>query len=169
MAGARDEHGLTPKQAKAVAHFVEHGDMSAAYRHAYNAERMKLATINRNAFDLFQVPPVAARVQALREDMAQASKLTREEALEILAKIARANLTDYLDASGEIDPKKLPLGGPDLEQIAITESEMGVARKLKVRNPIQAIERIARMCGWDKQLGLDSDGITINLNLGDDT
>jgi len=99
--------------------------------------------------------------------MAKASKLSREEALTILATIARANLTNYLDAAGEIDPKLLPMGGPDLEQIAITPSEAGVARKLKVRNPIQAIERIAKMCGWDKQLGMDADGITINLNLGD--
>ena len=58
----KDKHGLTPRQAMAVEHYVLHGCMSDAYRHAYSTANMQPATVNRRAIDLFSVPQVAARV-----------------------------------------------------------------------------------------------------------
>ena len=43
-----------------------------------------------------------------------------------------------------------------------------LSRKLKIRDPIRAIERIAHMCGWDKQGPLVSEGVSIYLHMGDD-
>ncbi|MFO8007247.1 MAG: terminase small subunit, partial [Candidatus Brocadiia bacterium] len=58
---ARNGRGLTAKQEKAVQHYILHGNMTAAYRHAYDCGRMKAATIKRRAFELFNTPHIAAR------------------------------------------------------------------------------------------------------------
>jgi len=175
MAGQRDKYGLTPKQAKAVEHYVVSGNMSEAYRSAYACENMKPNTISRNAFELFQRPNVAARVLALREEMDKASELSRSEALQILTRIARGELGKYLDEEGHIRPERLSTSGPDLESYSEDQGMTGsgdeamitLSRKLKVRNPIQAIERIAKMCGWDKQRDFEAEGITINIDVGE--
>ncbi len=76
MSRHRDENGLTPKQRAAVEHYVLHGCMSDAYRHAYETKNMQTATVNRKASELFEAPHVAARVQALREEMKAAAVVT---------------------------------------------------------------------------------------------
>jgi len=165
----KNKHGLTPKQAMAVEHYVLHGSMSSAYRQAYSVANMQPATVNRRAIELFATPHVAARVQALREEMAAQCALTRQEALHILTQIARGKLSNYLDENGDIDLQRVKaLGGPDIEAVEKSDLMRGMARKLKVRSQIQAIERIAHMCGWDKQGPLVADGVIINLNLGGD-
>ncbi len=40
---------LTPKQEKFCLAYLETGNASEAYRRAYNAAKMKAATVNRNA------------------------------------------------------------------------------------------------------------------------
>jgi len=47
-------------------HYVEHGDKSEAYRHAYKTENMKPETVWRSANELFNNPKVTARVEALQ-------------------------------------------------------------------------------------------------------
>jgi len=124
----RDEHGLTPRQAMAAEHYVLHGSMSAAYRHAYSTSNMQPATVNRKAIDLFRVPAVARRVEQLRAEAEERATITRDEALALLAVIARG------------------------KQSAVA---------------VRAIDRLAKMCGWDKQAVLGDDRVTITLNLGD--
>jgi len=165
---AHGQHGLTPRQAAAVRHFLTHGNMTAAYRHAYSTANMKPATANRRAIDLFQKPAVVARVEQLRAECEAHAAMSREEALEIAANIARGKLSDYLDQDGHIDPAKVVACGPDLDEY--TEDTMGamtVRRKVKLGSRLAAIDRTAKMCGWDKQAALGDGQIVINLNMGD--
>ena len=141
----KDEHGLTPKQAMAVEHYVMHGCMSDAYRAAGYSTRGKPATVNRKAIALFDLPHVAARVQELREENAERCALTREEALQILARCAR---------------------GEEPSEIKETYRNGKVQRIIRARRPIEAIARIARMCGWDKQGPIEAEGVAIYLNIG---
>jgi hypothetical protein len=165
----KNKHGLTPKQAMAVEHYVLHGCMSGAYRQAYSVANMQPATVNRRAIELFDSPPVAARVQQIREENNRACQLAREEALAILTRIARGKVAPYLEADGSVDVRKVKeFGGPDVEAVEEYVSGKALSRKLKIRDPIRAIERIAHMCGWDKQGPLVADGIIINLNMGGD-
>jgi hypothetical protein len=169
----KDEHGLTPKQAMAVEHYILHGCMSDAYRHAYSTANMKPATINRRAIELFAKPHVTARVQALREQNNRISELSRKEALAILARIARGELSQYLDHEGHIRPELVQQGGPELESYAERrrvgpgdEDMILLSRKLKIRDPIRAIERLAHMCGWDHQGPIQAEDVNIHLNIG---
>jgi hypothetical protein len=65
---------LTQKQEKAAQHFVEHGNKSDAYRHAYSTTNQADKTINENASRLFSGSKVSARVKEL-----QAATLKRHE------------------------------------------------------------------------------------------
>jgi len=94
--------------------------------------------------------------------------MSREEALEIAANIARGKLSDYLDKDGHIDPAKVVACGPDLDEYTEdTVGAMAVRRKVKLGNRLAAIDRTAKMCGWDKQAVLSGEGITITLNMGE--
>ena len=118
------------------------------YRHAYSAADMQPTTVYRRAIELFATPHVAARVQALREEMAARCILTRKEALEILTRIARGKLSTYLDDDGHVDPRKVKaLGGPDIQSFETIDREGAVSCRLQLHDPIRAIELIARMCG----------------------
>ena len=165
---AQNMRGLTARQERAVQHFVTCGDMTAAYRAAGYSTRGKPATITRMAFRLFELPHVAARVQELREENAERCALTREEALAIGTRIARGALPTYLDETGHIVPAKVKaLGGPDIEAFEEVHGKDGMLRRtLRLRNPIEAIARLSRMCGWDKQGSLEAEGVVINLNIG---
>ncbi len=175
MAKPARKSGLTAKQEKAVQHYILHGNMTAAYRHAYKVNRMKLTTIHRKAFALFNDKPhVAARVEELREENNRISQLSCQEALAILARIARGELSRYLDSEGHIRPELVQQGGPEIEsyserqRVAPGDEDMVLlSRKLKIRDPIRAIERISHMCGWDKQGPIEAEGVTINLLIGE--
>ena len=59
---------LTPKQECFCQVYIETGNASEAYRRAYDAERMKSATINRNACALLKNNKIATRVAVLQSE-----------------------------------------------------------------------------------------------------
>ena len=69
---------LTQKEEKAVLHYIENGDKSKAYRHAYNASRMKAKTINEAACRLFAKRKIKARVAELQALHAEEHNITVE-------------------------------------------------------------------------------------------
>ena len=85
-------------------------------------------------------------------------------------------MSRYLDEHGHIRPELVQEGGPDVEAYSENQSVRGgddgdmivLSRKLKIRDPIRAIERIAHMCGWDKQGPIVAEGVSIYLHMGDD-
>jgi len=54
---------LTPKQEKFAQTYIETGNASEAYRRAYNTEKMKPETINRNAKALLDNNKIATRIK----------------------------------------------------------------------------------------------------------
>lgn len=93
------------------------------------------------------------KVQAMLAETREAARskavLGLQEAMEILTAIARANLKDYLTEHGDIDMANLRnKAGPALAELVKNYKEGKVA--LKLRDPISAIERIAKLMGWDK-------------------
>jgi len=92
---------------------------------------------------------------AIREETTARGVLSREEALEILTRIARGKLSTYLDDDGHVDPRKVKaLGGPEIQSYETTTRGGVVSCRLRLHDPIRAIELIARMCGWDKQAAI---------------
>ena len=169
---AMAQRKLTQKEQIAVNHFLANGSKTEAYKAGYSCKNMKPASINRAAFGLFERPPVKAEVDRMNEEARKNAIMSREEALGILSQIGRGKITNYLTEDGEIDVSKVASqGGSDVEELTVTETEgesfSRSQRKLKVRNPVQAIERLAKLEGWDKQNQLNIEGITFNINTGE--
>lgn len=84
---------LTPKQEAFALAYVETGNASEAYRRAYNAEKMKPATVNRTAKELLDNPKIAARIEELQSGHAERHKLTVDDLLRELEEARQAALT----------------------------------------------------------------------------
>ena len=161
--------GLTVKQQRAVEKFVATGSMIEAYRCAYACEQMSPKCLYARAKELFENPRVAARVRALRQQSMDAAVLDRQEALAILSDIARGQISNYLDDDGAIDPRAIKaMGGPDIERLELHTAQGRQKALLRLRDPIRAIDRIARLEGWDEPERLGVGQVTISIDTGSD-
>lgn len=75
---------LTPKQEKFVQGLVSGLSQRKAYQQAYNAKRMKDATIDNNAYKLMQKNEILTRYNELMNEHKEKALWTREEAIEAL-------------------------------------------------------------------------------------
>ena len=116
---------VTPKQeafAQAIAKGASH---SEAYREAYNAEKMQPASVATNAYKLAQNADITLRIEQLKAEVAERTKITLQGHLEALgslrnlaakkgqyaaaitAEIARAKaaglLSDKVEHSGSVN------------------------------------------------------------------
>ncbi|MBI1425791.1 MAG: terminase [Gammaproteobacteria bacterium] len=76
--------GLTQKQEKFCQLFIETGNASEAYRKAYDASRMKAATINRKAKEVLDNGKITARLNVLRAEHRQRHDVTVDSLTEEL-------------------------------------------------------------------------------------
>ena len=81
---------LTGKQEAFCLAYIETGNASEAYRRAYSAESMKLATVKRKAKMLMDMGKIRARLTELQSEAAEKSKLTLESHLEKLRELRDA-------------------------------------------------------------------------------
>ena len=69
---------LTPKQEDFCRFYIETGNASEAYRKAYDCERMKAETVNRNAAALLANNKIATRLEELRAEIAKRHEVTED-------------------------------------------------------------------------------------------
>lgn len=90
---------LTIKQEKFAQKFVETGNASEAYRHAYNAENSKPETVWRKAVEVLENGKVAARVDELKAEHAKRHAVTVDSLTQTLREaIALANQVEQPSA-----------------------------------------------------------------------
>lgn len=163
---------LTQKQENFCAAYVECGSASDAYRKAYRAENMKAETVHKRASELMANGAVTGRIEFLRKASETKHIMSRQEALERLSDIGRTNLHELVEfgtyevgADDDENPvvqstwkfKDSALQDPK-KMAAISELVAGKdGLKIKLHSPLQAIQQIAKMQGWDKTPGLDFD------------
>lgn len=75
---------MTPKQEKFCTLYVELGNASEAYRQAYDAARMKDATINRKAKELLDNGKITARLAELKASHAERHDMTVDRIRDML-------------------------------------------------------------------------------------
>lgn len=68
--------GLTEKQESFCRAYIETGNKSKAYRQAYDADGMAMATINNEAYMMFKNHDISMRVIELQEEMAERHAVT---------------------------------------------------------------------------------------------
>jgi len=140
---------LTPKQETFCLKWIESGNASEAVLLAgYKTKNAKVI----GAQNLTKLN-IQARIAELREETKDATVATVIERKQILTEIARANLTDFVDESGNITleaPHKAAIvelavedwkGGQD-EQVISSRT-----KRIKLHNPIHAIGELNKMDG----------------------
>lgn len=165
---------LSIKQEKFCNYYVESGNASDAYRRAYSCKGKSDNTIWVEASRLANNPKVALRISELRSEMQRRSDITKDEAVGILADIARANIVDALEIkSNEMfttivvkDVSALPIG---IQRAILSVKSTDKGYELKLYNKIDAIEKLAKLLGWDTSEQKDiaekskRDSITIQI------
>ncbi|MGL5284184.1 MAG: terminase small subunit, partial [Plesiomonas shigelloides] len=84
---------LTQKQENFCQKFVETGNASEAYRHAYNVSKMKPESVNRKACELMKNVNVTARIEELRGEHAIRHAVTVDTLLSELEEARTIALT----------------------------------------------------------------------------
>lgn len=155
---------LTQKQEAFCIAYIECGNASDAYRSAYNAEKMKPETIHVKASELMANGKIAVRLKQLNSKAVTDAVMTRQEALERLSGIARTDLADLVEFSTHelgSDQDGNPIiqstwkvkdsAMQDPEKLAaiaeLTAGRDGI--KIKTHSPLQAIQQLAKMQGWE--------------------
>ena len=145
---------LSIKQEKFCNYYLECGNASEAYRRVFSCGKMKPESINRKAKELLDNGKITARIVELQAEMQRRSDMTRDEAVGILADIARANIVDTLvvrrgkDYTTILidDVTKLPKSTQHAI-FSIKSSDKGY--EVKLYNKIEAIDKLSKMLGWD--------------------
>jgi phage terminase small subunit len=88
---------LTPKQEAFVLAYYETGNACEAYRRAYDAANMSLASIDKEARRLLKDPRITPRLQGLAERSEAKARLSLEEHMEKLA-----HLRDKAEEKGQM-------------------------------------------------------------------
>lgn len=95
---------LTPKREAFALKYVESGNASAAYRHAFNAENSSEKTVWQAASRLLADPKVAARVAELQEMHRKRHCVTVDRVLQEYAKLAFLDIRRAFDEEGNLKP-----------------------------------------------------------------
>lgn len=165
---------LSIKQEKFCNYYVESGNASDAYRRAYSCKGKSDNTIWVESSRLANNPKVALKISELRSEMQRRSDITKDEAVGILADIARANIVDALEIkSNEMfttivvrDVATLPIS---VQRAILSVKSTDKGYELKLYNKIDAIEKLSKLLGWDTSEQKDiaekskRDSITIQI------
>lgn len=146
---------LTVKQEKFCQAYVKLGDKSAAYREAYSTSQMKPETINRKAFELYNVGKITARIENLQEEIAERNRLSIDDLVQSLSYMVKFDISDLYDQSGSLRnihdiPKNARLM---IEQLDTLEEKggqgeiVGYTKKIRTIKKLDAIEKLMKHLG----------------------
>jgi hypothetical protein len=100
--GKRGQDGLTIKQERFAAAYVETGNASEAYRRAYDAKKLKPESVNRLSFDVLHNIKVASRIAELREGAAKRARETIDDLLVELEDARKLAMTSPRSCSAAV-------------------------------------------------------------------
>lgn len=149
---------LTPKQELFCQKYVESGNASEAYREAYNTERMKPETVNREAFELLQNPKIAARVEELKARQLKRHDVTIERVVREFARLAFLDIRKAFDDEGRLkdiheldEDTAAAIAGVEVESLFEGKGKdreiIGRLHKLKLSDKRAALDSLARYLG----------------------
>ena len=157
---------LTTKQSKFCIKYSECCNASEAYRHTYNAGRMKPETINNKAYELLNRGDITARISELQNELKERSDINKDEIIKQLSAIIRSDIRDYVDFNGTTVKFKSFDKLTDAQACAIEsvkEGKNGI--ELKLHGKSWSIERICKMLGYEAPIKTEQKTSTIVMNV----
>ena len=106
----------------------------------YKPKRPEIAT--SAALRLLANVHIQARIEHLNNEALKIERLHARDAVRRLAAIATAELADFLDENGDVDPKKVKSGPLRAAVLEMTQeySESGRKVKIKLKDDMRALE-----------------------------
>ena len=144
--------GLTLKQEKFVNRYLECGNASEAYRHAYDCQKMRDSVVWSKASQLLSNGKVRERVEYLKSHLAEASGITALRILREHEKIAFSDATRV--RSGWMTLKEFEQLTPE-ERACIKSVETKI-RKVMTQDGQEVMDEQVKVTVYDKQKALDS-------------
>jgi hypothetical protein len=115
------ESKLTVKKEKFAQAYIETGNATAAYRQAYNAEKMKPETIWSNASRLLADGKVAARVEQLQAEARERHNVTADA---LTAELEEARMKAMADPKGASAAVAATMGKARLHGLLVNKTEL---------------------------------------------
>ncbi len=141
---------MTQRQIAFANQYIATGNATEAYRQCYpKARAWKAATVHVAACRLLRNTKVRTRVAELQDQADASAVMSRTEVLEILSRIIRACISDFLRVDGTVDVDAVRRARQELEVVVIEKTPDGRRRvRIKFSDRLAAIDRMARMQGW---------------------
>lgn len=159
---------LTIKQENFCNKYVECGNASEAYRHAYSCDKMKAESVNRLSFELLNNIKITSRVEELKDELKSRSNITKDRILEELSTVGFSSMKNYYN--NWIDRKQFE-DLSDAQKSAIktiqvrtrkiiTEDNVIEIEEVKVElyDKLKAIDTINKMLGFDAPIKTEHTG-----------
>lgn len=166
----------TAKQAKFVQNVVSGMTMLDAYWEAYGWPKgHKYNQTAVSAHRIMQLPHIRRYHKELIRKAENNAVMDRNEALQALTKIARAQLKNYMRPDGSVDLAAIQGSAQDLQKLKVTKREthhesgsVTYTEEVTVglRCPIKSIERMAKMQDWDLDKDVNLGSVTFKLDTG---
>jgi phage terminase small subunit len=150
-----EDYYYTPKMEAFAQAYVRLGNMSEAYRSAYNATKMKPSTIGVKASIMLMEDKFRVKVEAIRRELAIRNEITLDEVVNDLARMSRFDIAELYDEDGDLKnihdmPKEARqmISSMDIEAIYETRGDqriqIGNTKKIKLNNRLDVLEKLMK-------------------------
>lgn len=140
---------LTVKQEKFCHKYLECGNASEAYRHAYACKKMTPNAIRVEACRLLSDPNVSLMIDKLRGKLEKTAELEMSDVVNMLSDVIMSDVTEYVAPNGVVrvsDIRKMPIDKRRLIE-SIKAKRDGV--EITLVSKMSAIDRLCKIMGWD--------------------
>jgi phage terminase small subunit len=152
------EYKYTPKQEAFCQAYVRLGNMTDAYREAYNASKMQQNTVGVKASTMLKEDKYSVRVKQIRDELEDRNRITIDELVKDLANMIRFDPADMYTEVGELKaihdmpkPVRQMISSLDVDEIyegvGRDKIEIGQIKKIRLYNKLDAIEKLMKHLG----------------------
>lgn len=143
---SKNEYGLTPQQEKFAQEVAKGSSLSAAYRVAYKADKMKPEVVNVKASELAAIGTVSVRVDMLRAAAADRAELDAAEIIREIRRLAVSDISGIMHSDGRV---KLPHELDAATRAAVSSFKIDEYGRIEYKfwDKNSALERAAKIRG----------------------
>ena len=170
MVMTKEQQGLFAKLTRLQQGVATHFLAGKVQRHAYIDAGGKAKNPDSAASDILNMPKVQEFIAAMQAVPVNAAVMTREEAMARLSDIARTSAPDLVEI---VSKRSVGRSRKTTQQVLLREDALNdpakraaIAEltqvkdgiKIKTHSPVQAIQQLARMQGWEAAQKFDLTG-----------
>jgi len=150
---------MTDKQQRFVDEYlIDLNATQAAIRAGYSENRA-----SELGYQLLQKPTVQGSIQKAMKQREERTKVTQNQVVEELAKIAFSNITDYLEFGTTFRIKESSeIDGSPIQEVSISKDG---ACKFKLHNKLVALELLAKHLGMFENRWFDNDDNQLHITI----